>query len=159
LNKKKGLLTQYASLNKVVEPIGLSIFEILWARDHCGQDISDHRERLGQLIFPGLVLFSQTQLTQTEQFLSDYAQHLSAVSSSCDSLDKHPWAWIQAPLGFEKEERLIAAMDEFRRMVRLAEECCEHLQRNGGITLLKSTRGMEEAGQTYLRLARRSFIR
>ncbi len=153
VEQKKQLLTQYASLiNKIVEPIGLSIFEILWARDRCGQDISDHRERLGQLILPGLVLFTQTQLTQAEQFLSVYAQHLSAVFSSCDSLDKHPWAWIQAPLGFEEEERLLAAMDEFRRMVRLAEECCEHLQSNCGFTLLRSTRGMEEAGQTLAHL-------
>lgn len=153
VEQKKELLTQYASLiNKVVEPIGLSIFEILWARDHCGQDIAHHRERLMQLILPGLVLFTQTQLTQAEQFLSVYAQHLTAVLSSCDSLDKHPWAWIQAPLGFEEEERLLAAMDQFRRIARLAEDCCEHLQGHGGITLTRSTPGMAEAGPMLAQL-------
>jgi very-short-patch-repair endonuclease len=153
IEQKKQLLTQYASLiNRVVEPFGVSIFEILWARERCGQEISSHREGLGQLILPGLVLFTQLQFTQAEQFLSVYAQHLSAVLSSCDSLDEHPWAWIQGPQGFEEEERLLAAMDVFRATVRRAEQCYEHLRSNGGITLGSSTRGMEEAAQILAHL-------
>ena len=108
LNRKSRLLTQYASLiNRVIEPFKASIFEILWAREHSGQGIATHRERLGQLILPILVQFTQTEFTQAEHFLSVYAQHLSAALASCDSLDRHPWAWIAKPLGFEEEERLL----------------------------------------------------
>jgi KaiC/GvpD/RAD55 family RecA-like ATPase len=148
VDQKKQLLTKYASLiNLVIEPIGLSIFEILWARDRCGQDISHHRERLGQLILPSLVPFTQTQLTEAEQFLSVYSQHLSAVFSSSESLDKHPWVWILSPLGFEETERLLLAMEEFRTTVIAAEECCELLQSKGGIALGRTSHGLEEAAQ------------
>ena len=153
VEQKKQVLTQYASLiNKVIEPIGLSIFDILWARDRCGQDIAHHRERLSQIILPSLVLFTPSELTQSEQFLSVYAQHLSAVFSSCETLEKHPWAWIQAPLGFEETEQLLAAMDEFRTTVRKAEECCGHLQSNAGITLGQSAHSLEEGAHTLAQL-------
>jgi hypothetical protein len=133
VEQKKQLLTQYASLiNKVIEPFNASIFEILWARDRYGQEIATHRERLGQLLLPILVQFTQTQFTQAEQFLSVYAQHASAAFASCDTLESHPWAWIKTPLGFDDEERLLAAMDTFRTTVRRAEECCKHLESNGG---------------------------
>jgi len=39
--EKKALLTQYALLiNKNIEPFKATVFEILWARDRCGQDIA-----------------------------------------------------------------------------------------------------------------------
>jgi hypothetical protein len=50
VEEKKRLLTQYASLvNKTIEPFKATVFEILWARDRCGQDISTHRGRLARL--------------------------------------------------------------------------------------------------------------
>ena len=148
VEEKKQLLTYYASLiNRVIEPFKTSIFEILWARERSGQEIATHRERLGQLILPILVQYTQTQFTQAEQILSVYAQHLSAALASCDSLDRHPWAWIARPLGFEEEERLLGAMEEFRATVRRAEECCEHLQSKAGIALTRTTLGIEEARQ------------
>ena len=57
VEQKKQVLTQYASLiNRVIEPFKASIFEILWARENSGQGIATHRERLGQLILPILLL-------------------------------------------------------------------------------------------------------
>ena len=153
VEQKKQVLTQYASLiNRVIEPFKASIFEILWARENSGQGIATHRERLGQLILPILLQFTQTEFTQAEQFLSVYAQHLSTALASCDSLDRHPWAWIAKPLGFEEEERLLASMEEFRATVRQGEECCEHLQSKLGIVLARTTPGIEGAGQTLAQL-------
>lgn len=44
VEEKKHLLTQYASLiNKTVRPFIATVFEILWARDKCSQDISTQR--------------------------------------------------------------------------------------------------------------------
>src|SRR5262249_33539588 len=78
--EKKRLLTRYAALiNKSVEPFSATVFEILWARDRCGQDIATHRERLGHVVLPVVVRFTRTQFTQTEQFLSVFAQHLTTV--------------------------------------------------------------------------------
>ena len=91
VEQKKQLLTQYASLiNKIIEPFHESIFDVLWARDQSGQEIAHHRERLGQLGLPIAVRYTQTDFTQTEQFLSVYAQHATAVLASCDSIDHHP---------------------------------------------------------------------
>src|SRR5437660_3616857 len=85
VEEKKQLLTQYASLiNKTIEPFKATVFEILWARDRCGQDISAHRDRLGQVIVPVVVQFTRTQFMQTEQLLSVYAQHLTEVLAQCN---------------------------------------------------------------------------
>jgi very-short-patch-repair endonuclease len=146
VEEKKRLLTQYAALiNKTIEPFKATIFEILWARDRCGQDIAAHRDRLGLVILPFVVQYTRTEFTQTEQFLSVYAQHLTAVLAPRNSIDQHPWAWITNPLGFEQEERVLGLLDEFLTTVQRAEGCCEHLQEAAGITLTQTAQGLEHA--------------
>jgi very-short-patch-repair endonuclease len=150
VEEKKQLLTEYAVLiNKTIEPFKATVFEILWARDRCGQDISAHRERLAQVILPVAVRFTRTQFTQTEQLLSVYAQHLAAVlvAATCNSIDRHPWAWISKPLGFAEEERVLCALDEFLARVRKADECCEYLQ-EVGITVARTAHGLENSAST-----------
>ena len=122
VEEKRTLLTQYASLvNKTIEPFKATVFEILWARDRCGQDIVAHRDRLGQIVLPVVVQYTRTQFTQTEQFLSVYAQHLTAVLAPCNSIDQHPWAWIANPLDFAEEERVQGLLRGFLTTVRNAE--------------------------------------
>src|SRR6202035_207221 len=105
VEEKKGLLTRYAALiNTTVEPFGSTVFEILWARDRCGQDTAAHQDRLAQIILPVVARFTRAQFTQVEQFLSVYAQHLAAVLAACNSIERHPWSWISNPLGFEEED-------------------------------------------------------
>ena len=59
VEEKKRLLTQYASLiNKTIEPFKATVFEILWARDRCGQDIAAHWARLAHVILPVVVQFT-----------------------------------------------------------------------------------------------------
>ena len=65
--EKKRLLTQYASLiNKTIEPFKATVFEILWARDRCGQDITGRLGLLGQVILPVTVQFSRIQSRMPE---------------------------------------------------------------------------------------------
>ncbi|HEY1221764.1 MAG: DUF4011 domain-containing protein [Bryobacteraceae bacterium] len=106
VEEKKRLLTQYAALvNKTVEPFKATVFEILWARDRCGQDIAARLGALSQVMLPVVVQFTRIQFTQAEHLLSVYAQHLTAVLTPCNAIDRHPWAWIARPLHFEEEER------------------------------------------------------
>jgi very-short-patch-repair endonuclease len=147
--EKKRILTRYASLiNKCIDPFSATVFEILWARDRCGQEVASHRERLGQVMLPVVVHYTPTQFTQAEQFLSVYAQHLSAVLAACDSLDRHPWAWICIPLGFEDEERVVGVLGDFLEIVRRAEDVCGGLQETAGITLNRTVRGLQSAANT-----------
>jgi very-short-patch-repair endonuclease len=95
-----------------------------------------------------VVRFTRTQFTQTEQFLSVYAQHLAAVLAPCDSIEQHPWAWISNPLGFEEEERVLDDLGEFLSTVRIAEQCCEHLQEIAGITVAHTASGLEHSAST-----------
>lgn len=153
VKEKKQLLTQYASLiNKTIEPYNATVFEILWARDRFGQDIALHKERLGPVMLPAVTQYTRIDFTQAEQFLSVYAQHLSAVLTPWNSLDKHPWAWIITPLSFEDEERVLSFLEEFRSTVQRAEECCEHLQEVAGMTLTRSAHGLEQAAYTQAHL-------
>ncbi len=149
VEEKKALLTQYASLvNKTIEPFKATVFEILWARDRCGQEIVAHQDCLGQLILPVLVSYTQTQFTQAEQFLSVYAQHLTAVLAFCASVDVHPWAWIAIPLDFAGEERIQCLLRDFVARVRSGEECCEALEESAGIILSRTLHGLEHAAHT-----------
>jgi very-short-patch-repair endonuclease len=148
VEEKKRLLTRYAALiNKTIEPFSATVFEILWARDRCGQDISAHRDNLGHLMLPAVVHYTGTQFTQTEQFLSVYAQHLTTVLRSCDGIDQHPWAWISKPLSFEEEERVLTFLEEFLAVIQEADECCELLQSTADITLGRTRHGLEGAAR------------
>jgi hypothetical protein len=149
VEEKKQLLTRYAELiNKTIEPFSATVFDILWARERCGQDIAAHRERLAQVILPVVVRFTRTQFTQSEQFLSVYAQHLAAVLAPCNSIEQHPWAWISKPLDFEEEERALDALGEFLATVRKGDEVCEHLREIAGITVARTGHGLEHAAST-----------
>jgi hypothetical protein len=149
VEEKKRLLTQYASLiNKTIEPFKATVFEILWARDRCGQDISGRLGLLGQVVLPVVVQYSRIQFTQAEHFLSVYAKHLTAVLAACDSIDRHPWTWIAKPLQFEEEESLLGLLGEFLGLVRTADEHCERLHEVAGITLTRTHRGLEHAAYT-----------
>ena len=149
VEEKKQLLTKYAALiNKTIEPFKATIFEILWARERCGQDIAAHQQSLAQIILPLVVRFTRAQFTQTEQFLSVYAQHLAAVLAPCNSVEQHPWTWISKPLGFEEEERVLDDLGEFLTTVRKANTCCEHLQEIAGITVARTASGLEQSAYT-----------
>jgi hypothetical protein len=133
VEEKKQLLTQYASLvNKTIDPFKATIFEILWARDRCGQDIACHLGSLSHVILPVVVPFTRIQFTQAEHFLSVYAQHLAAVLAPCKTVDRHPWAWIAKPLQFEEEDRVLDLLTEFLSVIRKADECCERLHEVAG---------------------------
>jgi very-short-patch-repair endonuclease len=153
VEEKKQLLTKYAALiNKTIEPFNATVFEILWARERCGQDIAVHQERLAQVVLPVFVRFTRMQFTQTEQFLSVYAQHLASVLAPCNSIEHHPWAWISNPLGFEEEQRVLDDLGEFLITVRKAETCCQHLQQIAGIAVARTASGLEHSSSTLARL-------
>jgi very-short-patch-repair endonuclease len=136
---RKRLLTQYASLiNKTIEPLKATIFEILWARDRCGQDIAAHWERLNPVILRQAPQYTRTEFTETEQFLAVYAQHLEAVLAPSSSIDQHPWNWISRPLSFEEDEQVLSLLRDFLSIVRNAEEHCQRLQATAGIAVSRT---------------------
>jgi very-short-patch-repair endonuclease len=146
VEQKKLLLTKYASLiNKTIEPIQASIFEILWTRDRSAQAIHLYRDVLGQMFFPHFVKFTKMEFAEVEQLVSIYAQTLSAILETCDSLDRHPWIWIAAPLGIQEEELIFIALDELLRAITRAEECQARLDDECGFVVAQSAGGLEEA--------------
>jgi hypothetical protein len=148
VEEKKRLLTEYASLiNKTIAPFNATVFEILWARDRCGQDIPTHRSRLGQVMLPVVVQYTRTQFTQTEHFLAVYGQHLVAVLAVCESLHQHPWAWITQPLPFTEEDRVLGVLDELLATMQRAYKWCEHLDDAAGITVIRTCSGLEHAAR------------
>ena len=149
VEEKKRLLTQYAALvNKTIEPFKATVFEILWARDRCGQDIAGRLGSLSQVVLPVVVQFTRIQFTQAEHLLSVYAQHLTAVLAPCNAVDRHPWAWIARPLQFEEEERVLGLLGEFLAVTNQADECCGRLHDVAGISLTRTAHGLEHAATT-----------
>ncbi|HYT24667.1 MAG TPA: DUF4011 domain-containing protein [Candidatus Polarisedimenticolia bacterium] len=146
---RKRLLTLYAALiNKTVEPLQATIFEILWARDRCGQDVAVHRERLNQVILRQAPQYTRADFTETEQFIAVYVQHLVAVLAPCSSIEQHPWNWIARPLSFDGDERVRSLLDEFLGTVRKADEYCEWVQETTGIVISRTILGLERSSST-----------
>ncbi len=154
VEEKKHLLTQYVSLmNKAIEPFGATIFQILWARDQFGQEIGLHRGRLGQLLLPIVRQYSRSKYIQAEQTLSIFVQNLSLLLASAgDSLDRHPFAWIARPLGFEDEEKLLSLLEAVRTTLNEAEGYGIKLRDNCAIALAQSIHGLESAALMLARL-------
>jgi very-short-patch-repair endonuclease len=143
---KKRLLTHYSALiNKMIEPFQATIFEILWARDRCGQDIAGHRDRLNQVILRGAPEYTRAAFTQAEQFLAVFAQHLAVVLAPSVSVEKHPWNWLLRPLGYEEEEQILGLLDDFVAEAREAAAQCEFLKETADIALTRSIRGLAHA--------------
>jgi len=146
VEENKRLLTQYATLiNKTIEPFGATVFELLWARDRCGQDIAEHRTALNQVLFPVMVQYTPTAFTQTEQFLAVYGQHLAGVLSTWHSLDRHPWAWVSNPLAFQDEERTFSLLEELLNVIGTAEDNCRLLEESAAVSLMRTRQGLERA--------------
>lgn len=146
VEEKKRLLTGYATLiNKTIEPFGATVFELLWARDRCGQDIAAHRSKLSQVLMPMMVQYTPTTFTQTEQFLAVYSRHLADVLGAWQSIDRHPWSWISSPLSFEDEERTLSLLEDIVRVIKTAEENCQLLEESAGVSLSRTPQGLERA--------------
>ena len=156
VEQKKHLLTQYSSLiNKRVEPIGETVFEILWAREGLSQKTEHYKDEIGQLLLPSLVNYSQEQFIEAEQFLVLYSQHLFHAMSSWSSIEKHPWAWLSRDLEFEEEERLMRHLESLLELISRSNQCCEDLQSSTGIVLDRSERGLLLAANTLSLLPER----
>ena len=139
VNEHKHFLIRYASLiSKKIEPIGLTIFELIWARDKCGQAIADRLAHVAQIGLPIVLRYTQTHFTRAEQFLSVYTQHLVIVLAAYRTIHEHPWAWICTPQTFEEEQQICSHLIKFVATTKKVEELCSILQDATGITLART---------------------
>ncbi len=153
VEQKKQFLSMYASLiNRMIEPFQSTIFDVLWARDQARQEISCRSDVLEQVLFPQFAKYTRADFAEIEQIVSIYGQTLAGVLENCESLDRHPWTWVRAPLGIEDEERLLGALGALLATIRRAEECCVRLEGIGGIACGSSIQGIEKAAKILLSL-------
>ena len=132
---KKRLLTNHAALiNKQVQPSQSTVFEILWARDRAYQELPFDAGMVETISLPAVLQFAPMHVAQAEQFLSIYSQHLEGVFRVCDSLDNHPWAWVNRPLHFEEQERLCDLLVLFDGNVQKAQLIHRELTEKTGIS-------------------------
>jgi very-short-patch-repair endonuclease len=146
--EKKRLLTEYVSLiNRIVEPIQSTVFDILWARDRAYQELPFEKNLVAHLLLPAVLQYSGTQVTQAEQFLAVYTQHLLIVLSVCEQIDQHPWGWVRKQLSFEGEEACAALLAEFVEKLQTARRFSEILYDTAGIVLEPGVPGLERSAQ------------
>lgn len=151
VEENKRLLTHYVHLiNKSVEPFHATIFEVLWARDRFYRELPFKRELAGQV--PNVLNFTRTEYAQREQFLSVYAQHLTAVLERCPGLGEHPWAWVAKVLTFEEEEQIVNRLGGFLQILHEAKECRRNLYETVGISLDESINGIRRAREFLVTL-------
>jgi len=151
VEEKKHLLTHYVRLiNKPVEPFHATIFDVLWARDRFYRELPFKRDLTGQV--PNVLKFTRTEYAQREQFLSVYAQHLTAVLEICSGLGEHPWAWVAKVLTFEEEEQIVELLGSFLQILREAEECRHNLSEKVDISLEESINGIRRARELLVDL-------
>jgi hypothetical protein len=123
LRDKRRLLAQYVhAMHQTVEPIRMSVFEIVWARERSYQRLSGNRELLERVRLPAVVAFARSDLDAAEQCLVDFAHHFGAVTQRWPSTDQHPWAWVGKPLLFKEEEHLVSELDRLTKAITDAQE-------------------------------------
>ena len=141
VEEKKRLLTRYASLiNKTIEPFKATVFEILWARDLAYQELQFDRALVEKLLLSSVIQFTPTDVAQTEHFLSVHAQHLAGVLRACSRLEQHPWAWVDAPISFEDQERICNLLGDSRLI------CPSRGAASAGISRRRCVGGLQPSG-------------
>lgn len=141
--EKKRLLTRYVMLiNKELQPFKATVFEIFWARDRAYQELPFDQTLVEKVLLPTVIQFTRTDLTQTEQFLSVHAQHLVGVLRTCSSLDQHAWAWVNAALSFEDQERVRDLLGSVISSVQEVTPVRRTLADSVGISLSDSVQGL-----------------
>jgi very-short-patch-repair endonuclease len=144
--EKKRLLTRYVTLiNTELQPFQATVFDVLWARDRAYQELPFDRTIVENVLLPTVIQFTPTHVTQTEQFLSVYAQHLVGVLRACSTLADHPWAWIAGTLRFDEQERLYDLLREFVSTTSEVKPVRQALSDTVGINLGDSVKGLAAA--------------
>ncbi|MGO8816108.1 MAG: DUF4011 domain-containing protein [Terriglobia bacterium] len=134
LEKKKQFLTQYAAeINRRIQPFDATVFEILWARDRYQRELPF--TLAGNV--PNALGFTREQYDHKEDFLSGYAQHLSAVLQISPDLVQHPWVWLDTPLSFEQEERLLDLLADALGRITPIFELAAAIESHAGIVLAR----------------------
>ncbi len=145
---KKLRLIEYINLiNKTIEPIDSTVFEILWARERTYRALPFAQGVLAQVLLPSLASFSPTDYDRADDFCRTYARHLTTIFAVCEGLEEHPWAWVLKVLSFDEEEACLNRLEEFVRNVREVKGCFAALLHSTGIELSVDAAGSDLAGQ------------
>ena len=144
--EKKRLLTRYVALiNRELQPYDSTVFDVLWARDLAYQQLPFDRSLVENVLLPTVLQFTRTNVTQAEQFLAVYAQHLIAILRAGSTLEGHPWAWVAGSLSFQDQERVCDLLEQFAATVRGVRPARLALAGISGITLNESAQGLAAA--------------
>ena len=146
VKEKKQLLSEYAALvNRTIQPLQATVFDIFWARDRCGQLIGDQQSCLTAVILPAVVQFTKTELVQSEQFLAIYAAHLDLILAGDSRIEQHPWSWLDRPLTFQEEEATLGLLADFLAEARRVDRCRFNLADVTGIEFSASAEHVARA--------------
>lgn len=146
VDEKKRVLTQYVNLiNKRIEPLDMTIFEVLWARERCYRELPFSGEIRGDV--PEALRYTRPQLAAKEHLVSVYAQHLGNVLRVCSSVEDHAWSWVKKSLGFEEEERIIFLLSSFASVLEDMQRLLVELKTRSGIELNESITGLRTVSE------------
>jgi very-short-patch-repair endonuclease len=105
VEEKKKHLTNYAGLlNRQIEPFGITLHEILWARERFYQELPFDGEIRGNV--PNVYQYTRADFSAKEQLLATFAQHLAIILSQAETVETHPWNWVSRPISLTEEENL-----------------------------------------------------
>lgn len=148
VDDKKKQLTKYANLiNRQIDPLQKSVFEIVWARDQAFEALQCDRDLVHKVMLPVAMGYSRGDFASAERFLEVYARHLTTIQEVCDDLSRHPWAWIRRPLHFAEEERLLDLTTGLSDHLRSIAECSERLESDAFLPLDKTLAGLSKSGE------------
>jgi hypothetical protein len=152
VEEKKRLLTGYANLiNRELQPFKATVFEILWARDLAYQDLQFDRALVEKLLLSTVIQFTPGDVAQTEQFLLVHAQHLAGVLRASSKLEQHPWAWVNAALSFQEQERICDLLETLVSHVQNVAPIHRALA-DVGVSLPFTLQGLNAATEVLTRL-------
>jgi hypothetical protein len=154
LSEKKRFLNEYARLiNSCHDPLGRSVFDILWARERYLKELRIDSAPLTHILLPFAPTCSQEDLGRAEQCVEVYSWHLKNVLAGRETLGDHPWAWVaSASLTFVEESRLLQSLRSLAELAGSGERVAKWLSEEPGFEVKDDPQGLAEVSEFLLSL-------
>jgi hypothetical protein len=149
LKERKHLLNEYSRLiNSRHEPLGLTVFDILWARERYLRTLRADPSMLLSILLPKVAEYDQAALVRAEHFVELHCQRLAILVSGGRTLAEHPWSWIAtASWTFDKEARLLQLLRSIGELARKGSRIVAWLSQEVGLQIDPTPKGLMSRAQ------------
>lgn len=147
LKERKHLLNEYSRLiNSRHEPLGLTVFDILWARERYLRTLRADPSMLLSILVPKPTEYDQEALARADHFVELYTRQLAALVAGGRTLAEHPWSWIAtASWTFDQEAQLLQVLRSIGELAKEGSQIVAWLSQEVKLQIEPTSKGLTQA--------------